>query len=245
MMRTITRSIWLAQAAALAVLAMAAGAQAYPGRPPGSGITALSTTPLGTQRTPINAGPVGTGMTVGGMGQRLTPPPIMPLQTPLGGTNSIYATQKLFHNTPYGGTVQGSILYSPMPAFNGTGFDTGRLRTNPSPYRAIPGPLLTRPPYSLGNPAYQNGQTPSNMANPPATNGTTNETTGNPASTGNTYNETGRAQYGQTINGTRNPATGNETNFPNNSALQYGRTPAGTTGNTPRAPQGPIQYGWW
>jgi hypothetical protein len=109
---------------------------------------------------------------------------------------------------------------------------------------------MTAPPYSLGNP---NGQTP----------GTTNDTINDNRGTGTTYNNTGRAQYGQDINGTRNPATGNETTFGNNSALQYGRTPNGTAHgaakNTPAQPNapaqsnakppqaqpGPIQYGWW
>ncbi|HEX4069587.1 MAG TPA: hypothetical protein VHX68_00390, partial [Planctomycetaceae bacterium] len=217
----------------------------------------------GVQRTPTNAGPVGTGMTVGGMGNRLTPPGSLPIQTQQGGTNSINSTQRLFRNNPYGGAVQGSALSSPMPAFNGTGFSTGLFRTNTSAYRAIPGPLLTTVPYSLGNPAYPNGQTPNNMVTPPANNGTSNIPGTNPSSTGNTYNETGRAQYGQTINGTRNPATGNEINFSNNSALQISRTPTGAAngtagnipgqpntpprpnGNTPQAPNGPIQYGWW
>jgi hypothetical protein len=202
-------------------------------------------------------------MTVGGMGNRLTPPGSLPIQTQQGGTNSINSTQRLFRNNPYGGAVQGSALSSPMPAFNGTGFSTGLFRTNTSAYRAIPGPLLTTVPYSLGNPAYPNGQTPNNMVTPPANNGTSNIPGTNPSSTGNTYNETGRAQYGQTINGTRNPATGNEINFSNNSALQISRTPTGAAngtagnipgqpntpprpnGNTPQAPNGPIQYGWW
>lgn len=251
-MQSITRSLWLGPATGLALLFLATSVEAYPVGQPSLGRTALSTTPLGVQRTPTNAGPVGTRMTVGGMGQRLTPSPIMPLRTPLGGTNSINATQRLFGNTPYGGTVQGSTIYSPMPAFNGTGFDSGRLRTNIPASRAIPGPLMTAPPYSLGNPAYQNGQTPSNTTNPPgSTNGTIND------NTGTTYHNTGRAQYGQNINGTRNPATGNETTFGNNSALPYGRGPNGTTNGattsntparpnaTPQAPQGPIQYGWW
>jgi hypothetical protein len=256
-MQSITRSLWLGLAAGLALLFVATSVDAYPVGPAGSGLTALSTTPQGVQRTPTNAGPVGTGMTVGGMGNRLTPPTSLPIQTQLGGTNSINATQRLFGNTPYGGAVQGSTMFSPMPAYNGTGFSTGRLRTNTSAFRAIPGPQMTAPPYSLGNPAYPNGQTPGNTANPP---GTTNGTINN--NTGTTYNNTGRAQYGQDTNGTRNPATGNETTFGNNSALQYSRTPNGTANgaaNTPAQPnapaqskakppqaqQGPIQYGWW
>ena len=252
-MQSITRSLWWGPAAGLAVLFLATSVEAYPVGQPSLGRTALSTTPQGVQRTPTNAGPVGTGMTVGGMGNRLTPPTSLPIQTQFGGTTSINATQRLFGSTPYGGAVQGSTIYSPMPAYNGTGFSTGQLRTNTSAFRAIPGPQMTAPPYSLGNPSYQNGQTPSNTTNPPGgTNGTINNNTG----TGTTYNNTGRAQYGQDINGTRNPATGNETTFGNNSALQYGRAPNGATnrapGNTPtrpntatQAPQGPIQYGWW
>jgi hypothetical protein len=252
-MQSITRSLWWGPATGLALLFLATSVEAYPVGQPSLGRTALSTTPQGVQRTPTNAGPVGTGMTVGGMGNRLTPPGSLPIQTQFGGTNSINSTQRLFGNSPYGGAVQGSTIYSPMPAYNGTGFSTGRLRTNTSAFRAIPGPQMTAPPYSLGNPSYPNGQTPSNTTNPQGdSNGTINNNTG----TGTTYNNTGGAQYGQDINGTRNPATGNETTFGNNSALQYGRTPNGTAngarGNsparlnpTPQAPQGPIQYGWW
>jgi len=259
-MQSITRSLWWGPATGLALLFLATSVEAYPVGQPSLGRTALSTTPQGVQRTPTNAGPVGTGMAVGGMGNRLTPPGSLPIQTQQGGTNSINSTQRLFGNSPYGGAVQGSTIYSPLPAYNGTGFSTGRLRTNTSAYRGIPGPQMTAPPYSLGNPSYPNGQTPSNTTNPPGdtinnntgNNNTINDNTG----TGTTYNSTGRAQYGQDINGTRNPATGNETTFGNNSALQNGRTPNGTTngapGNsparsnpTPQAPQGPIRYGWW
>jgi hypothetical protein len=247
-MQSITRSLCWGPAIGLALLFLTTSVEAYP--PPSFGRTALSTTPQGVQRTPTNAGPVGTGMTVGGMGNRLTPPGSLPIQTLQGGTTSINSTQRLFGNTPYGGAVQGSTIYSQMPAYNGTGFSTGRLRTNTSAFRAIPGPQMTAQPYSLGNPSYPNGQTPANPSG--TTNGTINDNTG----TGTTYNNTGRAQYGQDINGTRNPATGNDTTFGNNSALRYGRAPNasanGALGNmragantTPQAPQGPIQYGWW
>jgi len=159
-MTTITRSIWLGQAAALAVLLVTTEAEAYPVRPPGSGLTALSTTVQGVQRTPTNAGPVGTRITVGVPGTSLTPAARIPIQTPLGGTTSINGTQTLMRNTPYSGTVTGSTIHSPMPSYNGTGLSTGRFRTNTSAYRAIPGPILIGSPSSLGNPAYQNGQTP-------------------------------------------------------------------------------------
>ena len=92
-----------------------------------------------------------------------------------------------------------------MPAYNGTGFSTGQLRTNTSAYRAIPGPLMTAPPYSLGNPSYQNGQTPNNTTNPPGgTNGTINDNTG----TGTTYNNTGRANTARTSTARATPQRG-------------------------------------
>jgi hypothetical protein len=166
-MTTITRSTWLGPAAALAVSFVTTGAEAYPVRRPGSGLTALSTTVQGVQRTPTNAGPVGTRITVGVPGTSLTPAARIPIQTPLGGTTSINGTQTLLRNTPYSGTVTGSTIYNPMPAYNGTGFSTGRFRTNTSAYRAIPGPILIVPPSSLGNPAYQNGQLPALLSAKP------------------------------------------------------------------------------
>ena len=184
----------------------------------------------------------------------LLPPGSMPIQTPQGGTNSINSTQRLFGNTPYGGAVQGSTIYSPMPAFNGTGFSTGRLRTNTSAYRAIPGPLMTAPPYSLGNPAYQNGQTPSNTTNPPAAQTARSTTT---SSTGTTYNKTGRANTARTSTARGIPRPATKRPSATTRPSRYGRGPNGTaatraTGNTParpnatpQAPQGPIQYGWW
>jgi hypothetical protein len=107
---------------------------------------------------------------VGVPGTSLTPAARIPIQTPLGGTTSINGTQTLLRNTPYSGMVTGvtgSTIYSPMPSYNGTGFSTGRFRTNTSAYRAIPGPILIVPPSSLGNPAYQNGQLPALLSAKP------------------------------------------------------------------------------
>jgi hypothetical protein len=166
-MAIITRSILVGQAATLAVLLVATGADAYAVRPPGSGLNALSTTVLGTQRTPTNAGPVGSRVTVGVMGTSLTPPGKIPIQTPLGGTISINGTQTLLHNTPFGTSVgipvPVSPILTPMPSYNGTGLSTGVFRTNTSAYRGIPGPLMTAPPYSLGNPANQPAPLPTQL----------------------------------------------------------------------------------
>ena len=106
-MQSITRSLWWGPAAGLALLFLATSVEAYPVGQPSLGRTALSTTPQGVQRTPTNAGPVGTGMTVGGMGNRLTPPPVMPIQTQQGGTNEYQRDAETLWQHPYGGSGAG------------------------------------------------------------------------------------------------------------------------------------------
>jgi hypothetical protein len=111
--------------------------------PTHSGLTALSTTPFGTQITPTNQGPVG-GRPPGVFGSLLS----QPVVSRSAFTNSFNGLN--IRNVPYTGP-SGALSTSPGfigPQWNGSGSAAGLRPT--SFYTGAPGPFMV--PESLGNP---------------------------------------------------------------------------------------------
>ncbi len=104
------------------------------------GLTALSTTPFGTQITPTNQGPVG-GRPPGQFGSLLSQPVVRPSNV----TNTFNGLN--IRNVPY--TGPSAVPWtSPGPQWNGSGSAAGLPPT--SFFSGVPGPYLL--PESLGNP---------------------------------------------------------------------------------------------
>jgi hypothetical protein len=107
------------------------------------GLTALSTTPFGTQITPTNQGPVG-GRPPGVFGSLLSQPVVRPNTV----TNTFNGLN--IRNVPYTGPSAGPSTSSGFiaPQWNGSGSAAGLRPT--SFFTGAPGPFLS--PESLGNP---------------------------------------------------------------------------------------------
>jgi len=111
---------------------------------PRSGLTALSTTPFGTQITPTNQGPVG-GLPSGMYGSILSQPIVRPSSV----TNSFNGMN--IRSVPYTGPTGSLFLTNPeftAPQWNGSGSAAGQRPT--FFFTGPPGPFML--PESLGNP---------------------------------------------------------------------------------------------